>query len=295
MRILLTGGTGFIGTALVRALVERRDDVVIVSRGPKGSVKWGEIDAEVSRADAVIHLAGEPMANGRWTAQRLERIRSSRIDTTSRIAGAIERATRKPLLFVSASGVGIYGMRLDEAVLDERTPPADDELGRICVAWEAAADPARAAGVRVVHPRFGMVLGRGGALAKLELPFKFFVGGPLGGGRQWISWVHQRDVVRSLLFAVEKETLHGPINVCAPEPVTMNDFARALGHALGRPAALRAPTVALRLALGDGLAKLLLTGQRVVPGVLRQAGFVFEFPRLPGALANLYGEHGVSR
>ena len=292
MRVLLTGGTGFIGSAVARSLVERRDEVVVVSRGSRGDVSWDRVESAVDRADAVVHLAGEPIAAGRWTAARLEQIRSSRIDTTVRIARAIERAARKPGILVSASAVGYYGMHLDDQWLDEDAPAASDVLGELCVAWERAADPARSAGVRVVHPRIGtMVLGRGGgALARLETAFRWFLGGPIGSGRQWISWVHIRDTVRAILFALDEPSLSGPVNVVAPEPVTMNDFARALGRALGRPSALRAPAAVLRVALGSGLSRVVLTGQRVAPGKLREAGFAFEFPGLDRALADLYGK-----
>jgi uncharacterized protein (TIGR01777 family) len=161
-------------------------------------------------------------------------------------------------------------------------------LAKLAVAWEGAAEPARAAGVRVVHPRLGIVLGRGGgALGKMAAPFAFFVGGPLGSGKQWLSWVHVRDVVRALLLAVDDAGLAGPINVVAPEPVTMDRFARALGRALGRPSAMRVPAFALRLALGKGLAGALLTGQRVEPRRLIAAGFRFAFPTLDEALRDL--------
>ncbi len=296
MRIVLTGGTGFIGSAVARALRERRDDIVIVSRGNNGDVTWEGVEAEVERADAIVHLAGEPIAAGRFAAARIERIRSSRVDTTTLIASAIARAAHKPRVLVSASAIGIYGTRLDDEVLDESAPPAGDQLARICVAWEAAATPAREAGVRVVHPRIGVVLGRGGGvLSKMTVPFKWFVGGPLGGGAQWLSWVHLRDVVRAVLFAIGEEALAGPVNVVAPGPVTMSDFARSLGRALGRPAAMRVPAFALRLALGEGLAQMVLTGQRAAPRKLQQAGFGFQFPELAGALAELYAERRVSR
>jgi uncharacterized protein (TIGR01777 family) len=296
MRIVLTGGTGFIGSAVARALRERRDDIVIVSRGNDGDVTWEGVEGEVERADAIVHLAGEPIAAGRFTAARLERIRSSRVDTTTQIASAIARSAHKPRVLVSASAIGIYGTRLDDEVVDESAPPAGDQLGRICVAWEAAANPAREAGVRVVHPRIGVVLGRGGGvLSKMTVPFKWFVGGPLGSGAQWLSWIHLRDVVRAILFAIGEETLAGPVNVVAPGPVTMSDFARSLGRAIGRPAAMRVPAFALRLALGEGLAQMVLTGQRAAPRKLQQVGFRFQFPELAGALAELFAERRVSR
>jgi uncharacterized protein len=294
VRILLTGGTGFIGTAVTKAFQSRGDEVVIVSRriahgaSREGRVGWDAVEAEVERSDAVVHLAGEPVAEARWTPQRLELVRSSRVDTTLRLARAIASAVRRPRVFVSASAVGFYGMRRDAVLCDEKSAAGDDVLARIGVAWEAAADPARAAGVRVAHPRLGFVLGRGGALGKMVGPFRWFVGGPVGDGTQWVSWIHVKDVVRAILLLVDREVLAGPVNLVAPAPVTMNDLAHALGRVLGRPSAFRVPALALRLALGDGLAELLLTGQRVAPRCLEEAGFTFEFPALPGALVDLF-------
>jgi uncharacterized protein (TIGR01777 family) len=293
VRILLTGGTGFIGTALCAALEKRGDAVVVVSRRPspagaRASVGWDAVAGEVERAEAVIHLAGEPVADARWTPERLERIRSSRVDTTARLARAIVAASSKPRVFVSASAIGFYGMRRDDVVCDEQSPPGDDVLARVCVAWEAAAEPVKAAGIRVVHPRIGVVLGSGGgALAKMVKAFRWFVGGPVGDGTQWTSWIHLDDAVRALLFLVDEASLAGPVNLVAPAPVTMNELARAVGESLGRPSALRVPPVALRLALGDGLAELLLSGQRVAPRRLEAAGFAFAFARIAEALAGL--------
>jgi uncharacterized protein (TIGR01777 family) len=284
VRILLTGGTGFIGKALSAALQARGDEVVVVSR--RGPVTWDTLEEQVARADAIVHLAGEPIADARWTPERLELIRSSRVDTTRRLAKAVA-ASPHARVFVSGSAVGIYGMRLDDVVCDEATPPGDDVIARIGVEWEAAADPARQAGVRVVHPRIGIVLGQGGALAKMRKPFELFTGGPLGSGKQWLSWIHVSDVVRALVFALDRESLKGPVNLVAPEPATMNDFAKALGKALGRPSLFRVPAIALRTLLGEGVAELLLTGQRVKPGRLLEEGFAFEFPRLDEALKDL--------
>ena len=295
MRVLVTGGTGFIGSALVAALRRRGDEVTVVSRGAPGAageaaVAWDDLGAAVEQADAVIHLAGEPVADRRWTPERLERIRSSRVDLTDRLARAVAGAAHKPRVLVSASAVGIYGMLLDERVLDESSPAGDDVLARICVAWEAAADPARAAGVRVVHPRIGIVLGRGGgALAKMAAPYRYWVGGPVGSGKQWVSWIHLRDVVRALLFLVDRESLDGPVNVVGPDPTTMKDLGTAIGRALSRPSAVRVPAFALRALLGHELAQVLLTGQRSVPRKLLDAGFAFDFPRLDQALAEALG------
>ena len=230
-RILLTGGTGFIGGELLRALRDRGDAVRVVSR--RGPVTWDAVEGEVEGVDAVLHLAGEPIADGRWTAERFGRIRSSRVETTARLAKAIAHAKHKPRVFVSGSAVGIYGMRRDDTVCDESTPPGDDVLARLCVEWESAARPAEAAGVRLVHPRMGIVLGKGGALAKMSGAFRWFLGGPIGSGTQWLSWVHVRDVVRALVRLIDRDDLAGAFDITAPLPVTMNDFARAIGRSLG--------------------------------------------------------------
>ncbi len=287
MRVIVTGGTGFIGKPLASALAARGDDVVVVSRSPgAGRVAWGAIGPEVERADAVVHLAGEPIAAGRWTASRLERIRASRVETTARLARAIEHASHKPRVLVSGSAVGFYGTLMSDAPLAEDSPPGSDELARIVVAWETAARPACSHATRVVHPRMGVVLGPGGgALEQLARPYKWFLGGPVGSGKQWVSWVHLRDAVRALLFAIDRDTLAGPVNVVAPEAAPMDVLGEALGRALHRPAGLRVPALALRIALGEGLARVLLTGQRAVPSKLVAAGFRFEFPGIDAALA----------
>jgi uncharacterized protein (TIGR01777 family) len=282
MRVLVTGGTGFIGRALAGALADRGDEPVVVSRSPNGTgrpvVGWEATEDEVARADAVVHLAGEPIAGGRWTRERLARIRDSRVRSTDRIASAIACAPRRPRVFVSGSAVGYYGMREDDQQFDEAAPAGDDVLARIAVDWEAAAEPARSAGTRVVHPRTGIVLGAGGgALPRMVAPFRFFAGGPIGSGRQWISWIHLRDAVRALLFALDREAISGPVNVVAPNPVRMEELAKSIGSALGRPAAIRVPPLALKVALGGGLARTLLTGQRVLPRRLLDAGFAFDF------------------
>jgi hypothetical protein len=291
MRVIVTGGTGFIGKPFVSALAARGDEVVVVSRSPgEGRVAWGAIGPEIERADAVVHLAGEPIAAARWTASRLESIRASRVETTARLARAMEHASHKPRVFVSGSAVGFYGKLMSDVPLAEDSAPGDDELARIVVAWEGAARPARSAGTRVVHPRIGVVLGPGGgALEQLARPFKWFVGGPVGSGKQWVSWVHLRDAVRALLFAMDSDALAGPVNVVAPQAVSMQALAEALGRALRRPARVRVPAFALRVALGDGLAGVLLSGQRAVPSKLVAAGFRFEFPGIDEALAAALG------
>jgi len=299
VRWLVTGGTGFLGGRLVAALRARGDDVTVLSRsagaGKDGEriVPWtptreGPWVDEVARADAVVHLAGAAVADKRWTDERVAELRSSRVVPTALVARAIAASASRPRVFVSASAAGIYGMRKDDDVFTEDGAHGTDVLAEICEAWEAAAEPARAAGVRVVHPRTGLVLGtEGGILARMLPPFRAFVGGPIGDGKQWISWVHIDDAVRAILFAAETDAIAGPFNVTAPHPVTMNDLARELGHVLGRPAVLRVPAAALRVAVGSGLAEAILTGQRAVPRALERAGFAFRFPELRAALENL--------
>jgi uncharacterized protein (TIGR01777 family) len=291
MRIVVTGGTGLIGKPLVQRLRDRGDDVRVVSRRrSSGFIAWDDVEAEIGPADAVVHLAGEPIAAGRWTRERFDRIRASRVDTTARIARAMaaDGAGARRRVLVSASAVGIYGMREDDEMVDEQAPPGADALGSLGAAWEEATSPARKAGARVVCARMGMALGlEGGALASMLPAFRSFVGGPLGHGQQWVSWIHVVDAVRALAFALDTETLSGPVNIVAPQPVTMNELARALGKTLGRPSVVRVPAVALRLALGEGLAGLLLTGQRAVPRKLLDTGFVYDHPALSGALSDL--------
>jgi uncharacterized protein len=284
MRIAISGATGFVGSHLVPALLDRGDEVTVLVRP---STDASRVDSRARRADtsaeslagveAIVNLAGAGVLDERWSERRLALVRSSRVDTTKRLASLAKDAR----VFVSASAVGIYGMRRDDAELDESSPLGDDALARICVDWESAAKEARG---RVALARIGIVLGKGGGALERMLPvFRRFVGGPLGSGEQWLSWIQMVDVVRALTFAIDDARLEGPFDVTAPAPVTMNDFARALGRALHRPHAMRVPETALRLALGEG-ANVLLTGQRVLPKKLLAAGFSFEHPDLASAL-----------
>lgn len=301
MRIVVTGGTGFIGRQLLASLTQRGASVVVLTRDPDRArqtlgdahelVRWdGTGTAGLSVVDgahAVVHLAGENVADKRWTESRKRALTESRVASTSAVASAIASAAHKPRVFVSASAVGYYGMRRDDAICREGDPPGDDFLGRLCVQWEAAADRARQAGVRVVHPRIGIVLGpEGGALEKMVRPFKAFVGGPIGSGTQWMSWIHELDVVAALEFLIDRDDLEGPVNLASPYPVTMKTFARTLGTVLRKPSSFAVPPFALKLALGDELAEMLLTGQRVEPQRLEYAGFRFRFPQLEPALVD---------
>ncbi len=314
VRVIVTGGTGFIGCALVMALTERGDDVVVLSRdndarardrrcplGPRPScfrgsgkvelMAWtpdraGDWSKVVDGADAVVHLAGAGVFDERWTDERKSVLRSSRIRSTALIAEAIAGAARKPRVFVSGSAVGYYGTGTGDRVVTEDDPPGQDFLAQLCADWEAAATPARTAGVRVCHPRMGLVLGRdGGLLSKMLPPFRAFVGGPIGDGTQYMPWIHMVDAVRALEHAIGGDT-EGGFDVTAPEPVTNEAFSRALGTSLGRPSLVRVPALAIKLALGPG-ADSVLTGQRAVPRKLVAAGFDFVFPELASALADL--------
>jgi hypothetical protein len=292
MRIVVTGGTGFIGGALVPALREAGHDVVLTSRKPKeGEIAWTPteegpwVETAVS-ADAVIHLAGAGVADARWSDARKKEIRDSRIIPAEILARAMARAPKKPRVFISASAVGIYGFFENGAECDESSPPGTDFLARVCVDWEKAAEPARAAGVRLVTPRIGVVLGKGGPLAKMVQPFKAMAGGPLGSGRQVVSWIHIRDAVRAFLFLLEGDH-SGAFNIAAPKPATSSALASAIGKAIHRPAFLRTPAFAIELALGAERAQIVLRGQRAVPKRLLEAGFTFSFPTVAEALSDL--------
>jgi uncharacterized protein (TIGR01777 family) len=297
MKIVVAGGTGFIGQRLVEALRARGDDVVVLSRGGgagrhgERSVRWdpaepgGAWEAEVSGADAVVNLAGAGIADARWTAARMGLLTSSRVQSTERICDAIERAASKPKVLVNASAIGFYGLHDEGPTFDESSPAGTDFLGTLCLAWEAVARRAAKTGVRVALPRIGVVLAEdGGALAKMLPPFRAFAGGPIGSGKQVLSWISAEDCVRALVFAIDDARAEGPFNVCAPAPATMDEFARAIGRALGRPAKVRVPAFVLRAGLGE-MASLVVQGQRVLPRQLVTWGFTFEHPTLDVALA----------
>jgi uncharacterized protein len=284
--IAITGASGFIGSALSAALKKTGARVRPLVRPGKHGLDGIGWDPDQSTIDgkalegvhAIVHLAGDGVADGRWTAAKKARIRESRVRGTELIARAITGLTLKPSVLLSASAIGYYGDRGDEQ-LDEHSSPGADFLAEVCQAWEAAAEPARAAGVRVVHPRFGIVLSpEGGALKKMRLPFKLGVGGRLGEGTQYMSWIALEDTVRALLHALDQ--LEGPVNVTAPEPVTNAEFTKALGAALHRPTIMPLPGPLARLALGEMADVALLGGARVLPRKLLGSGFHFEHPSL---------------
>jgi hypothetical protein len=301
-KIMISGGTGFIGRAVVTALATRGDHVTVLTRDPSRAkatapsrVHFEAWDGNrlpssdsIADADAVIHLAGEQAVGKRWTDQKKKEIMDSRVHGTEHLVTAMELAPRRPRVFVCASAIGYYGAHGDEA-LDETAPAGSDFLARVTVAWEAAASRAESLGVRVVRTRFGVVLGReGGALVEMVKPFKLFVGGPIASGRQLVSWVHVDDVVGAILLALDDERMRGPVNVTAPNAVTNAELSKVIGKVLHRPSALRAPETALRIAFGEG-ADPLVTGQRAVPTVLEHLGYEFKYVSVEGAVKQAVG------
>jgi uncharacterized protein (TIGR01777 family) len=293
MNITLTGATGFIGSHLVKALLARGHQLTILSRTarPGENPRYLEWDArylppaEALHAGAVIHLAGESVAQ-RWTAEAKQRIRSSRIDATRMLVNGFAQAPNKPEVLISASAIGIYGPRGDE-ILTESSPVGSGFLEDLSAAWEMEAQRAAELGIRVVNPRFGIVLGRdGGALEKMLPPFKAGAGGRLGSGEQWMSWIHVDDAVGLLLFALEHGTVNGPMNFTAPCPRKNADFTRDLGGVLKRPAVIPAPMFALKLLFGE-MASVLVASQRVVPQTATKAGYDFRYPKLRPALEQI--------
>jgi uncharacterized protein (TIGR01777 family) len=296
MKIVVAGGTGFIGEPLVRRFVARGDDVAVLTRNPAHvhagrPLQWdgrtqGSWSAEAAAADAVINLAGENIAGGRWTAERKKRLVASRLDATGAIVEALRASPRPGRTLVNASATGVYGDRQDEQ-LDESSSRGSGFLADLVAQWEAAARAAEPF-ARLVILRFGVVLAAdGGALKKMILPFKLGAGGPIGSGRQWMSWIGRDDAVRMIEWAVDRAETAGVYNATAPEPVRNRDFARALGTALHRPSFIPTPGFALRLAFGQMADEALLAGQRVLPRRATSEGFTFDAPALVHALSRV--------
>ncbi len=296
MKILISGPSGLIGRELRKTLDARGHTTIGLSRDPRDArdIAWsperGEIAGSLDGFDAVIHLAGESVAGGRWTAARKQRIRDSRVKGTELLASRAAAATG-PRLFISASAIGFYGDQGD-LPLTEESDPGRGFLPRIAHEWEGATEPAYAAGMRVVQLRIGLVLSpAGGALKAILLPFRLGAGGRLGPGTQWMSWIALPDVIQAIDHVIEHETIRGPVNLTAPHPVTNGDFTRTLAAVLGRPAILPVPAFALKLALGGQMAtEMLLASTRVLPAVLRKTGYRFLHPELEPALRVLLGK-----
>lgn len=300
MKVLITGGTGFIGRPLTEELRKAGHDVMITTRRKPDSdvraihespLQWSPPDLippdVISEIDAVINLAGESIAPKRWSEERKKLIFSSRIDTTRALVESIQKSDKKPKVLISASAIGYYGAR-DEEPVNEYTSPSLGWLAGVCLQWEAEAERAEDLGVRVVRVRLGGVLeADGGLLVQMIGPFKNFAGGPLGSGHQWFSWIHRDDVIGIIKYALENESVSGPVNATAPNPVMNREFSKALGRALNRPAIVTVPAFAVKLALGE-LASLLLTGQRVIPEKIIEAGYKFRYAEINEALKAIF-------
>jgi uncharacterized protein (TIGR01777 family) len=301
VKVIVAGGTGFLGRPLCRALAAAGHTVVVLTRGqamvpgasrtvewapdrPAGSDPPDAWVREIDGADAVVNLAGAGLADRRWTEARKDVLRASRILATRNLVAAVRAARTRPSVFLSGSAVGFYGATGD-AALDESFPPGSDFLATLCVHWEAEAHAAAALGCRVVIVRTGIVLGRdGGALKKLLPPFRLFVGGPIASGRQQMSWIHRDDWVALIRWTLERPSVSGVFNATAPHAVTNREFSRALGRALRRPSWLPVPAFALRLLVGEIADVALVAGQRVVPTRATDAGFTFQYPDIDAAM-----------
>ncbi|MEG5034652.1 thylakoid membrane protein ThyD [Microcoleus sp. AT3-D2] len=304
MKVAIAGATGFVGSRLVEKLQAAGHQVVVLSRDaakasrvfpasaypnlevvaytPASSGDWQK---SIAGCDAVVNLAGVPIAEERWTEARQQAILDSRRLTTAKLVEAIVNANPRPSVFVSASAIGYYGTS-ETSEFDETSLAGNDFLAAVCKDWEAAAQPAKNAGTRLAILRLGIVLGMGGALAKMLPPFKLFAGGPLGTGKQWFSWVHREDVVDLILYALQNSQVEGVLNATSPNPVRMNELCQTLGEVLKRPSWLPVPGFALEMLLGDG-AKLVLEGQKVLPKQTLASGFQYQYPTLKLALEEI--------
>jgi len=301
MRVLVTGGTGLIGRRLVSRLIARGDEVIVLSRRPPLASKrveatrilvWDPESGPPSpdafgAIDAVVNLHGESIAHGRWTDSKKERIRRSRIEGTRNLVKGIAAASPRPRVLVTASAVGYYGTRGEET-LDESSASGQDFLAGVCREWEAEGNRARELGVRVATIRTGIVLGAdGGALGTMLIPFRLGLGGRIGSGEQWMSWIHLDDECGIILHALDRPAVEGPVNATSPNPVRNRDFVRMLGRVLGRPTLVPAPASAIRLLLGEMADALLLEGQKVLPKKAEETGYRFHHPLLSEALESL--------
>jgi len=297
MNILITGGTGFVGNELRTMLLKEGHHLVIITRSPKKYedenaqnqrfISWeDDLVSEMEDVDAVINLAGESIFGQRWTDEIKKRIMDSRVKTTERLVEAMEKAKKRPKVFVSASASGYYGNR-GEDILTEDDPASDDFLAQVCVEWEKASHNALDLGIRVANPRIGIVLEKGGgALEKMIPAFQFFVGGPIGNGEQYMSWVHRTDLCKAIIFPLQNSEINGAYNVGSPNPVTMNEFSAVLGDIMRRPSLFRVPKFALDIILGEA-AKPITDSIRMQPKKLQVNGFEFRFEELEEALADI--------
>jgi uncharacterized protein (TIGR01777 family) len=304
MKIAITGATGFVGSHLVERLHKQEHKLLIFTRNtafaqkvfpaqafpnvqiidytPGVSGAWQDA---ISGCDTVVNLAGEPIAEGRWTPEKKQTILNSRKLGTQKVVEAITQAPAKPKVLINASAIGYYGVS-ETASFDETSPSGHDFLAQVCQNWEAEARKVREAGVRLVILRFGIVLGNGGALGKMITPFKLFAGGPIGSGRQWFSWIHIDDIVSLIIQALNQATMEGVYNATAPQPVRMSELSQTMGQVMHRPSWLPVPGFAIEALLGDG-AVVVLDGQQVFPKRTLESGFEYQYPTLPAALKQI--------
>ena len=297
MKVAITGGSGSVGRALTKLLKQKGHEAIILSRSSSHEEKhvtyinWlsegSKPEDSLEGIDAVVNLAGESINNGRWTQKQKDKIYASRIESTDEVIRIIKALKQKPKVLINASAIGIYPASLEKTYSEQSTEQGQDILEKTVSDWEKRASQARQFGVRVAFGRFGIILDKKeGALPLMALPYQMYVGGPIGKGENWMSWIHIEDVARSLLFAIEND-IQGPFNVVSPGPKRMNEFGKTLANVLKRPHYFPVPAFALQLALGEK-SQLVLEGQKVVPEVLVAAGFTFKYPELIGALKNIY-------
>lgn len=304
MKIAISGATGFVGSRLVKRLHTEGHKILVLTRNttfaqkvfpsqafpnleiiaytPSVSGSWQD---SIAGCDGVVNLAGEPIAEGRWTPERKQEILNTRKLGTQKIVEAIAKANPQPTVLVNTSAIGYYGTS-ETASFDEDSASGNDFLAQVCQDWEAEASKVKDTNVRLVILRFGIVLGNGGALGKMITPFKLFAGGPIGSGQQWFSWIHLDDIVSLIIQALTKPTMEGVYNATAPQPVRMNDLSTTMGNVMNRPSWLPVPGFAIEAILGDG-AKVVLEGQQVLPKRTLESGFEFQYPNLPSALKQI--------
>lgn len=303
MKVAITGATGFVGTRLVERLQSEGHQIVVLTRSASSAEKVfpttysnveivtynpmesGSWQDAIASCDGVVNLAGEAIAEQRWTPERKQSLMDSRKITTQKVVEAIAKANPKPAVLVNASAIGFYGTS-ETATFDETSPAGNDFLAEVCQVWEAEASKVKESGTRLVILRFGIILGMGGALGKLLTPFKLFAGGPIGSGRQWFAWIHREDVVNLILRALTHSDMEGVYNATAPNPVRMAEMTTVLGEVMNRPSWLPVPGIALEALLGDG-AKVVLEGQEVLPKRTLASGFEYQYPEIKPALEQI--------